>query len=100
MAQKTGGMLSDAYFLYSLFLTVKLQLKHTDCPVYAYQYDHKRPPQLDKLIPDFTKNVPGMFSNTTRARDTGGRAVDYCYRGPQVNYCSQGHQLVQAMVKN
>nr|CAD7589650.1 unnamed protein product [Timema genevievae] len=52
-------MLSDAYFLYSLFLTVKLQLKHTDCPVYAYQYDHKRPPQLDKLIPDFTKNVPG-----------------------------------------
>nr|CAD7196201.1 unnamed protein product [Timema douglasi] len=51
-------MLSDVYFLYSLFLTVKLQLKHTDSPVYTYQYDHKRPPQLDKLIPDFTKNVP------------------------------------------
>nr|CAD7441125.1 unnamed protein product [Timema bartmani] len=65
-------MLSDVYFLYNLFLTVKLQLKHTDCPVYAYQYDHKRPPQLDKLIPDFTKNVPGMFNNTARARDTGG----------------------------
>nr|CAD7403328.1 unnamed protein product [Timema poppensis] len=67
-------MLSDVYFLYSLFLTVKLQLKHTDSPVYTYQYDHKRPPQLDKLIPDFTKNVPGMSNSTTLARDTGGAA--------------------------
>nr|CAD7428782.1 unnamed protein product [Timema monikensis] len=66
------SMLSDVYFLYSLFLTVKLQLKHTDSPVYAYQYDHKRPPQLDKLIPDFTKNVPGMFSSTALARYTRG----------------------------
>nr|CAD7586926.1 unnamed protein product [Timema genevievae] len=52
------AMQSDLVFNYGFYKTVTLQVERSNSPIYTYEYDHKKPAQLD-MYPTGPKHIPG-----------------------------------------
>nr|CAD7569982.1 unnamed protein product [Timema californicum] len=51
-------MQSDLIFNHGFYRTVTLQVERSNSPIYTYEYDHKKPAQLD-MYPTGPKHIPG-----------------------------------------
>nr|CAD7203290.1 unnamed protein product [Timema douglasi] len=51
-------MQSDLHFNYGFYKSVKLQVEQSNSPIYAYEYDHKKPIKL-KRFPSGPEYLPG-----------------------------------------
>nr|CAD7395824.1 unnamed protein product [Timema cristinae] len=52
------AMQSDLIFNYGFYKTVTLQEERSNFPIYTYEYDHKKPAQLD-MYPTGPEHIPG-----------------------------------------
>nr|CAD7448142.1 unnamed protein product [Timema bartmani] len=56
--QNYVDMQSDLHFNYGFYKSVKLQVEQSNSPIYAYEYDHKKPINL-KRFPSGPEHLPG-----------------------------------------
>nr|CAD7586928.1 unnamed protein product [Timema genevievae] len=56
--QNYVDMQSDLHFNYGFYKSVKLQVEQSNSPIYAYEYDHKKPINL-KRFPSGPEYLPG-----------------------------------------
>nr|CAD7268758.1 unnamed protein product [Timema shepardi] len=56
--QNYVDMQSDLHFNYGFYKSVKLQVEQSNSPIYAYEYDHKKPINL-KQFPSGPEHLPG-----------------------------------------
>ncbi|CAG2055708.1 unnamed protein product [Timema podura] len=56
--QNYVDMQSDLHFNYGFYKSVKLQVEQSNSPIYAYEYDHKKPINL-KRFPSGPEHIPG-----------------------------------------
>nr|CAD7414171.1 unnamed protein product [Timema poppensis] len=52
------AMQSDLIFNHGFYKTVTLQVERSNSPIYTYEYDHKKPAQLD-MYPTGPEHIPG-----------------------------------------
>nr|CAD7568083.1 unnamed protein product [Timema californicum] len=57
-ASLSNEMQSDLHFNYGFYKSVKLQVEQSNSPIYAYEYDHKKPINL-KQFPSGPEHLPG-----------------------------------------
>nr|CAD7568084.1 unnamed protein product [Timema californicum] len=92
--QNYVDMQSDLHFNYGFYKSVKLQVEQSNSPIYAYEYDHKKPIKL-KRFPSGPEYLPGtghgeelflVFCSSFFPNDYGPYSEDAIVRNYSVKF--------------